>query len=159
MAKRPTPETAPVQGGRPGNCRPESWPHPPKPAGMSAVLAQPEMATRRLDWVAGHIGFEPVSVDWWDDSKPPHGGIKIRCFEQWGYYQTGFLARKERHRWRSQSAIDAPGIVPRRLSRPGGALVVTARDAVANRTEDPDDTYRHPACAVVCRLAARGWWH
>jgi hypothetical protein len=39
----------------------------PEPAGMSALLAQPEMATRRLDWEAGHIGFEP-----------PHGGIKIR---------------------------------------------------------------------------------
>jgi hypothetical protein len=39
----------------------------PEPTGMSAVLAQPEMATRRLDWVAGAGGFEP-----------PHGGIKIR---------------------------------------------------------------------------------
>ena len=33
--------------------------------------------------------------------------------------------------------LDAPGIVPRRLSRPCGASVVTARDAVANRTEIP----------------------
>src|SRR5438876_3767373 len=33
--------------------------------------------------------------------------------------------------------MDAPGIVPRRLSRPCGASVVTARDAVANDKEIP----------------------
>src|SRR5215510_1827361 len=33
--------------------------------------------------------------------------------------------------------MDAPGIVPRRLSRLCGASVVTARGAVANRTEIP----------------------
>jgi hypothetical protein len=29
---------------------------------MSAVLAQPEIAPRRPDWVAGHVGFEPATV-------------------------------------------------------------------------------------------------
>ena len=33
----------------------------PERAGMSAVLAQPEMATRRLDWVADDaVPIEPV---------------------------------------------------------------------------------------------------
>jgi hypothetical protein len=38
-------------------------------------------------------------------------------------------------------AVGALGILPRRLDGHCGASVVTARDAVANRTEDPDETH------------------
>jgi hypothetical protein len=50
----------------------------------------------RRFWLAGHIGFEPVSVRSVGRFEPPHGGIKIRCFEQWDYDQKGldFLGAK-----------------------------------------------------------------
>src|SRR5262249_19413694 len=49
-----------------------------------------------------------------------------------------FPLRKERHCWGLSGAIEAlPGSMPRRLLRQCGASVVTARGAVANRTEIP----------------------
>src|SRR5438067_1185139 len=51
--------------------------------------------------------------------------------------RTGFPQRKQGHCCRSWSATDARGIVPCWLLCPCGASVVTARDAVANRTEIP----------------------
>jgi hypothetical protein len=47
------------------------------------------------------------------------------------------VLRTERHCAGLKSAIDALGILPRRLDRHCGASVVTARDAVANRLEIP----------------------
>jgi hypothetical protein len=54
-------------------------------------------------------------------------------------------------------AVGLPRVLPRRLHRHCGASVVTARDAVANRTEDADETHRYPAGAAFRRRAAPGW--
>src|SRR6266436_3530334 len=52
-------------------------------------------------------------------------------------------------------AVDALGILPRRLHGHCGASVVTARDAVAPRMEDPDETHRYPVGAAFPRAAQR----
>src|SRR5258705_12448672 len=69
-------------------------------------------------------------------------GLDLRCEQSVAVWALG--------------AVNALGILPRRLHGHCGASVVTARDAVAPRMEDPDETHRYPVGAAFRGRAAGG---
>ena len=72
--------------------------------------------------------------------------------QQYSPEMTGFPAPTERHCCGMIEGLGPSGILPRRLDRQCGASVVTARDAVVNRTEIRSCRRSLPTCSLCCCL-------